>query len=86
MGRNTHSRGTPKYLLLSVMFVKLLIQRTVLLDFRQKDSEPGLDRGTSFYLLISPQTKGGLFLSTQVYVYLAVLRIGRITRITQIQK
>lgn len=59
--------------------------RTLLLDFRQKDSEPGFEGDTSLHLLFFPQTTGGLSLSIQVYAHLARLSTGRITSIALIQ-
>lgn len=53
----------------------------LLLELRQKDSEPGLDRGTSSYLLIPLQTKGGLFLIIQGSAHLVTLKIERIAQI-----
>lgn len=88
MGRNTHTfiRNPEMSSAFSYLFLKPSHTKDTSARFRQKDSESRLDRSTSFYLLISPQTKGVLFLSIQVYTYLTHQRIGRITLVAQIQK
>lgn len=82
----TFTRGLKRCSAFSDPLVKSSNEKDTSVRFHSEQFRAKLDRNTSFYLLFSPQTKGDLFLSSQVCAYLVRLRIGRITAIALIPK